>query len=440
MDHEGDDVIMKKKILVKAPAMSASGYGEQARFALRALKQADDKVDLFLINIPWGKTGNIVENEEEIRWLKSLVEKTTLHTSQSGGKPHFDYSLQITIPNEFEKIADSNVGYTAGIETTKVSPQWIQKSNMMDKIIVPSVHSKNVFEQTAYKVRNEKTGEEVDFKLKTPIEVCAFPAKKVDFKIPELAIDTDFNFLSVAQWGPRKNIEATITNFVKEFKNESNIGLVLKLNIAKNSTTDKEHTEIRLRKILSLLKEQLGDIKCKVYLLHGNMTTEEMNGLYHHPKIKGFITTTHGEGFGLPMFDAAIAGLPIIAPAWSSYVDFLYAPKKDKEGKVKNKPHFIKIDFDLRSVQKEAVWEGVIQADSQWCWVKEHSVRQGMRELIKNHQQHLSVAKKLSEHVVEQFNQQKQEEKFVNAFGLKAELEKIAKIEEDINSLLKNLM
>jgi glycosyltransferase involved in cell wall biosynthesis len=412
MDPKGDYSAMKKKIVVKGPALSASGYGEQARFALRSLREQEDSLEIFLINIPWGKTGNASLGQDEKQWVNSLITKTQAYAQQTGGKLHFDISLQITIPNEFEKMADVNIGYTAGIETTKVAPQWIEKANMMDKIIVPSNHSKSVFEQTVYRAKNQDTGEELDFKLTTPVDVCAFPAIEGQFIIPEFKLETDWNFLSVAQWGPRKNVESTIVNFLKEFKNDD-VGLLLKLNIAKNSTMDKEATEAKLEKLISSTKAQLGSVKCRVYILHGSLTDEEMRGLYRHPQIKAFVTTTHGEGFGLPMFDAAIAGLPIAAPSWSSYVDFLYAPKKDKDsGKVKNKPHFVKIPFELKQVQKEAVWDGVIQADSQWCWVKDHSVRDAMRELRKNHTAHVSAAKKLTSFIMENFEEQKQKESF----------------------------
>lgn len=399
---------MKKKVVIKGPALSASGYGEQARFALRALREQEDALELFLINIPWGKTGNAPLEAEEAQWINSLAAKTQAYAQQTGGKLQFDISLQITIPNEFEKMADVNIGYTAGIETTKVSPQWIEKSNTMDKLIVPSNHSKSVFEQTVYKAKNQDTGEELDFKLNTPVEVCAFPASIKEHVVPELELSSDFNFLSVAQWGPRKNVEATIVSFMKEFKDED-VGLVLKLNIAKNSTMDRLATEKRLKQVIQTTQSKLGSVKCRIHLLHGSLTDSEMRGLYRHPKIKAFVTTTHGEGFGLPMFDAAIAGLPIAAPSWSSYVDFLYAPKKDKKtGKVKSRPHFVKIPFELKQVQKEAHWDGVIQADSKWCFVSESGTRESMRELIKNHTAHLSAAKKLSEHILEEFGEEKQ--------------------------------
>ena len=36
----------------------------------------------------------------------------------------------MTIPNEFQAMATVNVGYTAGIETTKIAPVWIEKSKL----------------------------------------------------------------------------------------------------------------------------------------------------------------------------------------------------------------------------------------------------------------------------------------------------------------------
>ena len=58
---------MKKKIIVKGPFLSRSGYGEQARFALRSLRLKEDMFDIYLMNIRWGKTGWVWEDNEERR-------------------------------------------------------------------------------------------------------------------------------------------------------------------------------------------------------------------------------------------------------------------------------------------------------------------------------------------------------------------------------------
>lgn len=399
---------MKKNILVKGPALSSSGYGEQTRFALRSLKEHQDKFEIFLINIPWGRTGHLIEENEEVSWFYHLMGKTQQYVQNRG---QFDVSIQVTIPNEFEKIAPVNIGYTAGIETTKVAPQWIDKARLMDKIIVVSQHSKAVYDSTEYKAQNQQTGETVEFKNTTPIEVIHFPVKNINTEEVELNLDTSFNFLSVAQWGPRKNVEATVASFLEEFRDDSDVGLVLKVNIAKNSITDRIICERKIKQI----KSNFSDAKCKVYLLHGNMSEGEMRGLYTHPKIKAIISTTHGEGFGLPLFEAASCGLPVIAPKWSGHVDFLMAQVKE-DNKLKMRNHFTAIDYDLAPVNREAVWDGVIQADSMWCHVKKSSTMECMRRIHKNYQAALSTAKKLQQHILSEFTEEKQKEKFINLF------------------------
>ena len=161
----------KKKILVKGPAMSMSGYGEQCRFALRSLREYEDIYDIYLFNIGWGHTGFITSDDEERRWIDELLVKTITY-AQEGGQ--YDISLQVTIPNEWERIAPINIGYTAGIETTKVSPQWLQQCQIMDKVIVVSNHAKNVFEDTEYHFTNNETGEEGILSCNTPIDVVNY--------------------------------------------------------------------------------------------------------------------------------------------------------------------------------------------------------------------------------------------------------------------------
>ena len=117
---------MKKKILLKGPLLTRSGYGEQARFALRSLRSREDLFDIYIQPLQWGHTSWLATVGEEREWVDRIIEKTIAFVQQ-GGK--FDISIQVTIPNEWEKIADVNIGYTAGIETTKVAPLWIQKAN-----------------------------------------------------------------------------------------------------------------------------------------------------------------------------------------------------------------------------------------------------------------------------------------------------------------------
>ena len=397
-----------KKILVRGPALSRSGYGEQTRFALRSLKAYKDRFDIFLIATNWGKTGWVADDTEERKWIDDLLHKTNVY-AQSGG--HFDMSLQVTIPNEWEQLAPINIGYTAGIETTKVAPEWLAKSSIMDKIIVVSNHSKNVFESTVFSGFNQQTGQPIEgMRCQTPIDVVNYPvrehkAEKIDLDF----IDTDFNFLAVAQWGPRKNIENTISWFMEEFIDQE-VGLVLKVNTMRNSVMDKNWTKTSLKRVLR--RPQYKNRKCKVYLIHGNMSDEEMTGLYTHPKINAMISLAHGEGYGLPIFEAAYNALPIIATNWSGHLDFLYKPIKQKNGKAKNKSMFAKVNYSLAPVQKEVVWPGVLVEDSMWAFADQGSYKMRRREVHKDYGRFKSQAKQLQKWILKEFKAEKLYEQF----------------------------
>ena len=228
---------VKTKLFFKGPLLTRSGYGEQSRFALRALRSRPDLFDIYIQPLQWGQTSWVSEDDEERRWIDNTIEKTLAFNHQQGS---FDVSFQVTIPNEWERLAPVNIGFTAGMETTKVAHQWLEKGNIMDRIVVVSNHSKNTYSNTSYLATNKDTGEEIEIKLDTEIDVVNYPVK--DFGIcPKLnlELDFDFNFLVMAQFGPRKNLPNTVKWFLEEFHNEE-VGLVLKTNITKNCTMDRE--------------------------------------------------------------------------------------------------------------------------------------------------------------------------------------------------------
>ena len=333
---------MLKKILIKGPVLSRSGYGEQTRFALRALRTKEEIFDIYLINIPWGSTGMISGHDEETLYIKNTILKTAQYV-QSGGQ--FDISLQVTIPNEFEKIAPVNIGYTAGIEATKVAPEWIAKANeVVDKMIVISNFSKNVFEQTKYDIKDQAGNEHRGWGINVPIDVVNYPVRLAEPEEVNIDLKTSKNFLVVSQWGHRKNVDNTIKWFVENFRHNEDVGLVLKTNSASDSIMDREFTTKRLEALL----KSLGDKKCSVYFVHGEMSRGQLAWLYEHPTMKAMINIGHGEGYGLPLFEAAYHGLPLITLTWSGQMDFIC--KNNSKGK--QVPRVIKVDMTLLKSRK----------------------------------------------------------------------------------------
>jgi hypothetical protein len=402
---------LRKKVLVRAPVLTRSGYGEHGRFVIRALRSRPELFEVYVIPINWGETGWLTENNEERSWLDERIKQTATYGEQGG---QFDISIQVSIPNEWQGMAPINIGVTAGIETTKVAPVWLEKANMMDKIITISEHSKQSFVNTVYEGMNSQTKQSMTLKCKKDVNIVHYPAKTFD-SLPELELnlDYDFNYLAMAQAGPRKNLENTIRWFVEE-NIDQKVGLVLKTFIKNESVIDRSHTENMVSSILSTYPDR----KCKVYLVHGEMSDAEIHSLYVHPKIKCLISATHGEGFGLPLFEAAYSALPVVAPGWSGQCDFLYTPYQGKDLKKrkskKMQPYFSEVDFTMGQVPQAAVWDGVLQADSMWCYPKEGSFKMKLRNVRKDHKKWKKKALILQKWILENFKEESMYEKFVD--------------------------
>jgi len=413
---------MKKKILIRGPVLSQSGYGEQSRFALRALKSREDLFDIFIIPISWGKTGWIWEESEFRNWMDEKITLTQVLIQRQ--QLEVDISLQITIPNEFEKIAPINIGYTAGIETNQCSYHWLPKCNDMDKVLVVSNHSKNSLVKTVAEATHNATGEKVAYKVETPVDVVweNTPRHEPE-EIPGFNLKHDFNFLTVSQISTRKNFVNMVRWFVEEFFDQE-VGFVIKTNISSNSKID---FEIIQKKI----KEMLGDYedrKCSIYLLHGDLTAGQMTGLYQNEKIKNMINIAHGEGFGLPMFEAAREGLPITTIGYSGQLDFLHHDKKD---------YFNKVNYTMQPIQKEAVWPGVLEKESMWAFADQGSYKMALRKAYKNHD-HLKIQSlQLKQIVNDKFSDENLYPLFVSHFYDEKEQQEL---EDEINSLLEDLI
>lgn len=412
---------MKKKIILKGPVLTRSGYGEQARFAMRALQSREDLFDIYIQPLQWGRTSWLAEQDEEREFIDERIKKT-IEFLQQGGK--FDMSLQTTIPNEFENMANIDIGYTAGIETTVVSPEWLQKVNeVVDSVIVVSSFSTLAFKNTVY--NGEINGSPAQLRLDKPIDFVNYAVKDYDNVDPlNLELEYDTNFLAVAQWGPRKNMDATVNWFIEEFHDEE-VGLVIKTNLAKNCVMDRMAIYDQLKQTIS---ERYPNKKCKIYLLHGDMSETEMHRLYKHSKIKACISFAHGEGFGLPLFEAAYSGLPIVCTGWSGQLDFLCDEN--------NNEHFYNVAFDIRKVPDHVLWEGVIVKEAMWAFPREQSAKEQMRNCYNDIVSGKEMdAVKYSHELKQRFSKENMYKKFVDLIESQAPSETVLNDMDEIEKL-----
>jgi len=371
------------KVLLEAPILTRSGYGEHARLVYRAIKESPG-IDLYIRALEWGFTSWTYNNPKEVENIKELSEKFLKYEAMckaTNEDQHYDLQIHVGIPSEFEKKANYSVCVTAGIETDRISFSWLSQTHKgIDKLVVPSEHSAEGFRKTSYDVTNKTQGTETVVGCACPVEVVPYPVKESLDSNLDIDFESDFNFLTIALLSHRKNIENSIKWFVEEFRENPNIGFILKTSTARASILDREETKKHLTALLSTL----GPRECKVYLLHGDLSDGEIHSLYTHPKIKAYVTSTYGEGYGLPIFEAAYSGMPVIATDWSGHLDFLSASFKEN-GKIKDKKLFARVGYELKEVDPSAVWEGVIEEGSRWAYPTEKSFKEQIEKVYKNY-------------------------------------------------------
>lgn len=365
------------KILVhlRAPLLSMSGYGVAARMWADYL-MSDDRFMVFAENIPWGGCPFIHEQDlSDKDAMKRYYTAISNYERAEQQKQQYNISIQITIPNEFSRRAQLNIGITAGIEVDRCTPQWVVKCNEMDLIIVPSKFSAEVLTETVYQA--EQNGEVKYLKIVKPIHVIPHWFNKPKEIAPsKFQFSTKKNLLFVGLWGnkggfgeDRKNVSDLIRIFLDENKDNSDAGLVLKTSIITNSPEDLHHTTNKIKQI----KSNFPNVKCKIHLIHQSLTEDEMWSLYDHKQIQGFISLTNGEGFGLPLLEAAACGKPIIATNWSGHLDFL----REKNG-------FLPVKFELKEIPECQHWEGVMEKGSRWAKIDETDARKRIKKFLES--------------------------------------------------------
>ncbi len=392
---------MKPFLLFRGPVKTRSGYGAHSRDLLQALYE----MDLFEIKIDscmWGSTPmTALEKDNQFhRWIESNIINPMNITS--------DIYVQVTVPNEFTRRGKFNIGITAGIETTVAPKEWVDGCNRMDLIITTSKFSKEVLLSTVYNENENNTGKLIkQHKIQKPIEVL-FEGVDVstfnnEYKGIDLDIKEDFAYLFVGHWlkgslgQDRKDVGMMIKCFMESFKDvEDKPAIILKTSSAIFSIKERENVR---RNIEELTKGY--DNPPSVYLLFGELTNQEMNELYNHPKIKSMVSITKGEGFGRPLLEFSMTGKPIVASNWSGHKDFLPMDKA------------IMIGGSLTDVHESAA-DSFILKGSKWFTANYNEFAEVLRLVKNDYEKFKEKSEILREENKEKFSMEKMKEVFMD--------------------------
>jgi len=190
------------------------------------------------------------------------------------------------------------IGYTM-LEVDGIPEDWIIQANELDEVWVPSTFNKQTF---------------LDSGLKVPIHVMPLGVNP-DFYNPKIRAyrpTQRYTFLSVFEWGERKAPEILLRAYHNAFTKKDDTLLLLKI-----INTD---PGLNIQQEINALG--LPDDGPPVAILYNQeLPTHQMGSLYR--SVDCFVTSTRGEGWGMPIIEAMACAKPVIATGWSAHTDFL---------------------------------------------------------------------------------------------------------------------
>lgn len=400
----------KPLCVVRAPCATRSGYGDMSRDIIRHLIEYD-KYDVKVVSVNWGETpmNALDENNPKDKMILDRIITTPL-TKQP------ELFVTITIPTEFEVIGKYNIGITAGIETTVAAAQWIEACNKMDVVFTISEHSKNVFLSSKFGMAGANGQQLGTLEIAKPVEVlhnCIDNAifKKLEYEadvLPSIKetlkdIPEKFCYLFVGHWlrgdmgEDRKNVGLLVKIFLetfKQIKDKQPPALILKTSGGNFSILDKREILRKIESIKQTVSLSAGQSLPNVYVLHGELSDDEMNSLYNHPKVKAHISLTKGEGFGRPLLEATISGKPVIASGWSGHMDFLNADES------------VLVGGELKQIHASSVWDGVLIKESSWFYPDIQQSANAMAAVFMDYETFRKKAHKLGKENSKKFSYQ----------------------------------
>lgn len=385
-----------KNVLVRAPLLSVSGYGVHSRQVFEWAKSIDTwNVSAQVLN--WGNTTWYLDPDAENGLIGDIMRRSTNQTKD------FDISIQVQLPNEWDpNVAKYNIGITAAVETDKCNPAWVDAVNRMSLVIVPSEHVKKTLTTSG--------------NVTTPIHVIGewfIPEILTNKMSLELDLKTNFNFLIVSQMtaqnsaDDRKNILDTLKWMLDVFKDDKDVGIILKTNFGRGTKIDRRFTQDNVEKFIN--QNRKGQFP-RIYLLHGTMSSEEIAQLYRHPTIKCYVNLTRGEGFGLPILEAAAAEIPVIATNWSAHLDFM------KLGK------FVAVDYTLVDIPASKIDNNIFVSNTKWAQPLEADFKKRLQKFRSSYETPKQWARELSQKCIEKFSKNailKQYDDLVNNLELR---------------------
>jgi len=347
----------KYPTLYCAKAGGPSGFARAARGYIRGL--SDNGVKVFFEPLETVLDSVVATPDEKINAIMS--ERGDMYMPQIiwGQAPYF-----------IKNSGMYKIGHCE-FEATEAPEIWTRYCNMMDEIWVPTEWDRKKFVKAGVNVPIYVIHQGIDPNYFHP----NYAPMTMDAK-------EKFKFIVNAAWFPRKNLHNLAVAFQSEFRQGEDVCLIIKtMNLGLN-----EGIENEVKKI----PEDKG--AANIYVKEDELPDYKMPSLY--TACDCFVLPTHGEGWGLPIFEALACGLPVITTGYGAPFETL----KNDKGEVYPGVHFV--DY----TETQATDPYVYMEYKNWAEPNRAQFAQKMRYVYENAQAEKAKALKTSEIIRDRFS------------------------------------
>lgn len=323
-------------ISVGPPGLDSSGYGEMQRRILLALEDLGWKIALrpfVSLNV------NIVDYFNESR-LRQMEENPL----PPPGSPLLYFGPALLFepnPNYY------NIGFTMA-EVDSIPKEWVYRCNIMDEVWVPSRFNYDTFISCG--VQQEK------------LHIMHLGVDTQHFKPAVKPISrSKFTFLSCFELILRKGCDKLMEAFCEEFDPAEPVELIIKSfeNWGKHDPQGKAISNLLLD------FEKKYSKKPSIILEKRVIPYSKLPVLYKNADCQ--ISSSHGEGWNLPLMEAMACKIPVIALNWSGHTEYL----------TPDNSFLVEITgFDEANVP--------IYPGARWAMVDKNSLRRMMRYVVEH--------------------------------------------------------
>ena len=286
------------ELIFYAPVWGQSGFEQLSRGLILALDQMGVQIELRPAQ-DW--------NVERVGLSRDTVSRLLrmMNNHVSPLAPHVIYQLPKGQP-----VSDKApvICYTL-FETDRCPISWVDALSKMDKILVFSEFNRKAWAKALPEDKLGVLPPAVDSFLYNPNG----PRMNITNK-------KGFVFLSSGDFTERKNFEAVIEAYMKEFSSKDPVTLIMKVHYG---GFVKKHRRECLKRLQEISQRFAGQNPPKILFYGDKISNHAMAALYRSADC--FILTSRGEGLGMQYLEAMASGVPIIACDWSAHTDYLDA-------------------------------------------------------------------------------------------------------------------